>query len=355
MSFFSHQKKSQIWGLDISDLSLKLVGLKKSNKYFSIINYNSVSVPPGVIKQGEIQDENKLLQLTKQLIATAKGPKLTSKFIHTCLPEPHSYIKLIKVPTTNDDDIPEAAKWAAEHNFPYPLDEIYLDWQVIKKIPAEGKTIIMIGASPAAIVKSYTNFVKKAELIPLSLEIESIAIARTLIDEIPQKNDDWGCAIIDLGASRSSLIVCGMGAIVNTFSLPFSGKAVTTSLQTKLGLSPEQAEKAKRICGIDEKKCQGVIRDILTQELKQLVSKIKSALSFYEQNNELNIKIKKIILTGGGANMLSIDKYLTQELDLPVTIANPLKQIDNKQSLSLTAETAQSFTTAIGLAIKPYL
>ncbi len=353
MSIFLKQKKTQFWGFDISDLSLKLVGIRKSGNNFTITNYNSVEIPPGIIEKGKIKNEEKLIDITNRLISTAKGPKLTSRFIHACLPEPYTYIKLVKVPTTKDDEIGGAAEWAAEHNFPYTLDEIYLDWQIIEKDGDAGKTTVMLGAVPKTIVEMYSSFIKNAGLVPMSLEIEAIPIVRAILPTDKEKTEGYG--IIDLGATRSSLIICTHKAIASTFSLPIAGKDITNSIKEKLSLTTEQAEQAKIICGINDKKCQGVLREVLEKELGSLIRKIKTAISFYQNNTDDPIEIKKIILTGGGAQMPGINDYLSSALKLPVTTANPLLKLNPQSKLSLPKEKIQSFTTAIGLALKPYL
>ncbi len=353
MSIFLQQKKTQFWGFDISDFSLKLVGVRRSGNSFIITNYNYTEVPEGVIERGKIKNEEKLIEITNKLISTAKGPKLTSRFIHTCLPEPYTYIKLVKVPTTKDDEIGGAVEWAAEHNFPYTLDEIYLDWQMIKKDINSGKTTVMLGAAPKTIVEMYSSFIKKAGLIPMSLEIEAIPIVRAILPSDGEQTEGYG--IIDLGASRSSLIICTHKAIASTFSLPIAGKDITNLIQEKLSLTTEQAEQAKIICGIDHKKCEGVLREVLEKELKRLVKKIKTAISFYQENTEDPINIEKIILTGGGSQMPGINNYLSSTLKLPVTTANPLLKLNPQSKLSLPQDKIQSFTTAIGLALKPYL
>ncbi len=353
MSIFLRQKKTQFWGFDISDLSLKLVGVRRSSNGFIITNYNSIEVPEGIIEKGEIKDEEKLIEITNKLIFTAKGPKLTSRFIHACLPEPYSYIKLVKVPTTKDDEIGGAAEWAAEHNFPYTLDEIYLDWQVIKKDINSGKTTVMLGAAPKTIVEMYSSFIKNAGLVPMSLEIEAVSIVRAILPANKEEIEGYG--IIDLGATRSSLIICTHKAIASTFSLPVAGRDITNSIKEKLSLTAEQAEQAKMICGINDKKCQGVLREVLEKELNSLVRKIKTAISFYQGNTEDPIKIERIILTGGGAQMPGINEYLSSALKLPVTTADPLLKLNPQSKLSLPKQKIQSFTTAIGLALKPYL
>ena len=56
---------TKIFGLDISDLSLKAVQIKKKKGVSYIQSINSISVPPGLIVEGVIQDKKKVAQLIK--------------------------------------------------------------------------------------------------------------------------------------------------------------------------------------------------------------------------------------------------------------------------------------------------
>jgi Tfp pilus assembly PilM family ATPase len=61
------------FGLDISDLSLKIVKLKKQGDKLKFSAMNESSLSPGVIQQGEIKDEKKLAQAIKQLVNQTDG------------------------------------------------------------------------------------------------------------------------------------------------------------------------------------------------------------------------------------------------------------------------------------------
>lgn len=346
-------KTASAWGLDIGDLSLKLVSLIPKDRSFAIHNAHTVKVPSGYFDNGKIVNEDGVSNLLRTLITTAQGPKIKSKFIHSCLPETQTFIKLITIPEMTDKEIPEAVRWASEHHIPFPIEEMYFDWQVISHDAAQKQIYVLIGAVPKEISDAYTRVIKRADLTPLSLEVEAIAIARALIDEKHVESHKEAIAIIDIGATRSSLIIYAYQTIQFTTILPFAGHDVTQAISSKLSLSMEQAEKAKIICGIDAHTCQGALRIILEDKLDKLTKKIKTSFAFYKEEFEHHLPIKHMLLCGGGAHFKGIDAYLSEQFAIPVEIGNPEKFLTSLSSFSSTID-ALSYTTAIGLALKAY-
>jgi len=342
--------KIPYFGLDISDLSLKLVGIKKRKNTNELINFNQAIVPPGYFDNGKIIKHQEIAQLIIELIHGAQGPKIKTKFVHACLPEKHAFVKLITIPNMSEAEIPSAVEWAVEHHLPFALDEIYLDWQKIGTHPNGKDLHIMIGAAQKEIVDDYTKLLKLAKLTPLSLEVEAVSIARALINE--QKVLTEAVGIIDLGATRSSLIIYSHNSVQFSMTLPISGEKITETISTTLALSPQQAENAKIICGLDQKKCKGGIKIILEKELNNLVDCIQSGLLYYKNNFDDNLPVTSLILCGGGAHMSQLNELLTDKTGIPVQVNNILKNIKVPHKIKLPTDTFLSTITAIGLALK---
>ena len=71
--------KPEAFGLDISDLSLKIVKLKKRGNFFTLSSYGKEEIEPGIIKRGEIKDEKKLAEIIRESIKKVRGEKLKTK------------------------------------------------------------------------------------------------------------------------------------------------------------------------------------------------------------------------------------------------------------------------------------
>lgn len=332
------------FGLDISGRALRCVYLKKEGKKITVNSFGEIRLANGIIENGEIKKPDLLAKEIEKLLRLANGGRIATKDVIAVLPEPKTFVKVMTTANVQTE-ISELVKEEIKNHIPFSPDEIYLDWQVIYQ---NQKTIkLLVGAAPKDIVDSYTSALEKSGLTPQSLEIEALAITRSLVPE----EDIKPKIIIDFGAIRTGLIVYDQQAVQFTVSLPISGRKITETISQSLKLEWMKAEKAKIICGLDKTKCEGALLKILMGAINQLTTHIKKAIIFYQTNFSGANPIAEIIICGGGANFSQIDKVLAEKLNLPVRIGNPLTKITPSKKISIPDNKILSYTTAIGLAL----
>jgi type IV pilus assembly protein PilM len=341
------------FGLDISDLVLRVVQLKKKGKEIYLTSLNEQLVPPGYITEGEIMSPKRVIDFIQNLVKTAKGDKIKSPYVIAAIPERKTFIKLIQMPKIERNKMAEAIKWEALQHIPLAIDEIYLDWQII---PGDGarnnKMNVLIAAAPRTLIDTYTQVLENAGLIPIALELESLAIARSIIKE-GESPKDYSELIIDLGGSRTNFIVFDLNTVQFTSSIPFSGTGLTQIISEKLKFKISDAEKAKIICGLDPKKGKGIIRKSLLPSIEELIIKTKEVINFYKDHFANAKDCRKIILSGGGAQLKNLELEINRALNIPVEKANPQVSIKLGSKVKfMPREKYPSFTTAIGLALR---
>ena len=119
------------FALDISDLSLKIVKLEKRGRALKLTSFGRAEIKPGLIKDGEIKDEKKLAEVIKEAIKGINGEKLKTKYVAVSLPEERSFLQIIQMPKIPEDDLRAAIIFEAENYIPLPVDNVYLDFQII--------------------------------------------------------------------------------------------------------------------------------------------------------------------------------------------------------------------------------
>jgi len=359
MEFLSLKPKA--FGLDISDLSLKFLMLKRKGKKFKVVSFGESQIEPGIIEQGEIKDEEKLAKIVKE--ATKK---VKTKYVIASLPEEKAFLQVIKMPMMSEEDLKSAIVFEAENYIPLPVNEVYLDCEIVPPVYNHLKHLdVLLAAIPKRTVDLYLRVLKKAGLKPIAFEIESLAIARALIkDQITSHS----VLIIDLGATRTSFIIFAGRSVMFTTSIPVSGIHFTELIAKDLKVSFEEAEKLKITHGLEEglriklgektvlEKIKGKIFEALIPGLVDLVQQIKKYIDYYYTHAYLSglppegKEIKKVIICGGGANLKGLKEFLELELQIPVEIGNPWVNIGKTKNFP--PEKSLSFTTAIGVALR---
>ncbi len=352
--FFEPQRSSL--GLDLSDRSLKAVQLRRTLAgQLTLAGLAAIEVPAGVFEEGELKDPTWLASLISELLTHPQLGAFSASYVVACLPETKTFIKMIDIPPMPAEETSQAIRWEAEHHIPIPIEDTYWDWQKIGE-PAgpNGRWPVLLGVVPKGIVDSYTQALVLAKLVPVALEIEAVAITRALLP-LGQAADpsDTATVIIDLGASRTSLIVVDHKVIQFTVSLPVSGRGITESIATNLKLTESQAEQAKILCGLDPKKCKGIIGEILGTVIDELLSRIREAIVFYREHFPGSHEVDRIMLCGGGSNFKLIDQHLERSLKLSVHRGNPWCNLE-PSSAPLKPGELIGYTTAIGLALRNF-
>lgn len=373
-------------GLDISDLSLKLVQLNKNRDKISIQAMSKKNLPKGYFENGIIKNKEGVINAIKDIVNNPKFGKISSDDVVACLPESKTFVKMIEVEKT-PNDIKNTIETEIEKHIPMPINEMYYDWQIIKDFPS--KQAIMIGAAPKEIVDQYIELLSAAKLSVVALEIEPTSICRSILAEENFKfegDSKKNYAIIDIGATRTSLTVYSQGAILFTSSIPVSGEEITNKISASLKIDKKQAEKAKIICGLDETKAKGIIKNILSDMIKKMIIKINDSIEFHKFHFSEYGKLDQIIICGGGANIEGINNIIEEKTGINTINGDPLININYKKEkisnifiekhnlnidlsenkkiktapknsevnkvLSITQDNSLSFTTAIGLAMR---
>lgn len=344
------------FGLDISDLSLKIVRLKLRDGKYDLITFEHKILAPGIIQGGQIKNKEKLVLAIKDIVR--KTPTLDTKYVIASLPEEKSFLRVIRFPKMSEEEMKEAVRFEAENYIPFSLDRVYLDSQLVSspKDDKEGSEVLMV-ALLKNIVDPYVEVLKEAGLIPLALETESQAAAKALIENWHVEEPLF---IIDFGASCTNFSVFAESSLRFTSFIPLSSTKITESIAQKLGIQESEAEALKKIYGFKDVGGTGEkIFKAISPALKELVEQIKKHIDYYQTHAETqnfsaqSRKVKKILLYGGGSELSGLSKYLEKEIGLSVKKGNPLVNLwtGTKQTKSLARRKPLGYSVAIGLAM----
>jgi type IV pilus assembly protein PilM len=360
--------KNDAFGLDISDFSLKIARLKRKGRNFELASFGEFSIPSGVIKEGEISDEKSLVKILKDSFLKALGEKIRTRNVIASLPEEKAFLQIIELPFMKEEEIVRAIGYQIENYIPLPVEEVYWDCSPVGPLKSHSEKIyVLIAAMPKKIVDPYFSVLRQAGLKPLAFEIESGAIARTLI---PRQANKEQVLVIDLGATKTGFAVSVGTSLACIFSIPVSGIVFDQIITKELGVNLEEAERLKMRYGLDQKSEvrvkdgirrkleKGRVFEALIPCLTDLLEQIEKYLNYYythvvgEKNK--NGTIGKVIVCGGGAYIRGLPEFLSKQLKIPVELGNPwvniLPPVQKKRKYFL--ERPLRYATVFGLALR---
>ncbi len=348
--------------MDLSDLSLKIVQLKERKGKLSLASFIKERIPAGLVEGGEIKKEETLVNILKEALQKVKGEPLGGRRVICNLPEEKVFIRVIQLPPMKETEIEEAVKWEAENHIPLNIEEVYLDWQIIKPVFNHLDHLdILIAASPRPLVDSYLNVLKKSGLEPVALEPESIAVVNSLMNPHNLKPT----IIVDLGMTGTNFVIFSALAIRFTSHITISGQQLSRLIMKNLGVDEAGATQLKIKIGLDEAKKKGKVYRALAPMIKELAKQIQDYISFYHDHathiHGPDGAIAQVLLCGGDSLLFNLPFFLSQKLKLPVRLGDPLinvplvkkrSRLDSLKGASLSKKESLSYTTAIGLALR---
>lgn len=162
-------------GVSISDYSVRVMKFQKSGSNLKIEKYSEKILPPGAVSNGQIVNRDELI---KVLIELKK--ELTLDYVRVSLPEEKGYLFTAKVPIVPEKEVRMAVEGKIEENVPVPRGELIYDYEVRENKEKE-RLYMVVSALPIAVVDTYIEVMDNSGMKMLSLEIESQAIARSLL------------------------------------------------------------------------------------------------------------------------------------------------------------------------------
>ncbi len=345
------------FGLDIGDFSIKLVRLgfikppfKEGD--FELQDIRTTTLPPGVIVDGEIQQPEIARKKILHLLGRDGTQKMVkSPWVVANLPEPKTFLKLIEVDTPAKELIYEDVAYQAKKHLPFELEETYLDWQVVNPEQTGGKTQVLLAACPKVIADSYTFLLESVGLSPIALEVEAISIVRSMIT----RNKDYsgmGRVILDVGATRSSLVVFDKNTIQFSTNINFSGHLITEAIEQGLKIDHDDAEKLKITNGLRYDKEHPKYLKIVADLVDKLVDEIKLSLNFYKEHFKNTNPITHITMCGGASALSNMDNILSNNLKIASHPGNVWKNIKIFKLNEENKARGLSMASAIGLALR---
>ena len=172
MKLLSRKCRTSV-GLDIGSSYVKIVEVDHSKNGPTLKNYGVVKLPPEAIVEGEIMDRSLVIEGIQRCMAKAKVDK---KDVVTAVSGRAVIVKKIVMDKMNPDDAKEAIFWEAEQHVPFDIDDVCLDFEVLREDVGANQMEILLVAAKKEMVETHASLVKDAGYNPVIIDVDSFAI-----------------------------------------------------------------------------------------------------------------------------------------------------------------------------------
>lgn len=318
MSIFNLTTGDSVFGLDIGFETLKLVELKKTKKGVLLVGAFEVPLTERILEKDCFKNKAATANLIKEACRKAKPNSILARKIVSALPETFVFSKTIQMPKMSDEEYAIAIPVEAAKYLPIPVEEVYLDYQVLIVHPDEPLADILIVASPKKLVDEYVEVTKMAGFELVALETKPIAVGRS----IGMSHSLDSTVIIEIGTELSRLSIWDNQNIRLITSINIGKNQISENLSDKENRDSLEGNPAAA----------------------SIVSETINAIKYHQNRDYKPNAVNSILISGSGAKIPGLAELIAKELKIDTEIVTP-KLIGK---LQLGSE----YITSYGLALR---
>ncbi|MFT5083397.1 MAG: type IV pilus assembly protein PilM [Lentisphaeria bacterium] len=354
MSFLDifNKKQKPMLGLDVSSTTVKLLEISQQGDGYRVENYAVKPLPANSVVEKNINDVEAVAQVVKAVVK-ASGTKVKDAAV--AVAGSSVITKLIEMPGDLSDEAMELQiSLEADQYIPYPLEEVAIDFDVqgvSDKNPDQVE--VLLAACRRENVEMRASLLELAGLIPKVVDVEAYTLERafSLVQEQLEDQEEQIVAVVDIGATMTTLSVLIDSKTIYTREQLFGGKQLTEEIQRRYGLSSEEAGLAKKQGGLPD----DYEPEVLEPFKDAVVQQVTRSLQFFFSSSQYN-DVDHIVLAGGVASLEGLAGLIEEKLGTSATVANPFANmsISSKVNAAVLANDAPSLMIATGLALRSF-
>ena len=360
-------RKEPILGIDIGPSAVKLVELSRSGSRFRVEGFAIEPLEEGLVEDRNPADTEGVAEAVKRACRKAG---VRARRAAVAVPTSSVITRTVPMPAEfKESDIETNITIEAVQYIPYPIEEVYLDFEAKGLSPASSDMQdVMLVATRKENVDTREASLKEAGLTPAVVDVEAYALEnafRLVMDDLPRAGGEGGLSLsksrdslvvlVDIGSTITSLYILQQDRVIFTREQRFGCDQLTVRIAEAYGLSRDQAEQAKRSGAVSED-----YPTMILEPFKQMLAEqIGHGLQFFFSSDQYvsgHYNVDTIVLGGGGAAIIGLDRVVADVLGIATVVANPFKNMGTASRVNSNAllRDAPLLLIACGLALRSF-
>jgi len=333
-----------VWGIDIGQCALKALKLRDLEGILQVEAFDVIEHPM-ILSQPEADKEQIIRDALQRFLTKAD---LAGCHVVVSVPGQSSFSRFVKLPPVESRRVPDIVRFEAEQQIPFPINEVIWRWQTFRD-PDSPDVEVGLFAMKRSDVADMLHHFTEADINVDTVQTAPLALYNFMTyDE--QIAEDGATLLADVGADKTDLVVADRGRIW-TRTIQIGGNSFTEALVRTFKLSFEKAEKLKRSAASSKYARQ--IFQSMRPVFADLVQEIQRSVGYYTSLHR-ETRFTKVIGLGNGFRLPGLQKFVEQNLNVPVARLDSYNRVAPSSSASAPAvnEHVLSFAVAYGLALQ---
>lgn len=344
--------KAGVIGLDIGTTHVRAAEVQMSGRGASaqptLVRYGEVALPPGVVRDGEVEDATTVSAAIRRLWSSAK---FTTRDVNIGVGNQRVVVRELDLPWMPLPELRESLAFQVQDLLPMSTDEALMDFYPTGELegPAGRMMHGMLVAATRDTVRANVMAVEAAGLRPQLVDLNPFALLRAIVrGDLVNRT----VAVVDVGARVSQVAIAAGGLPQFVRILPAGGQNVTDAVAAAMSIAGPEAENLKREVGVGFAVGNDLVAasEAITGVVRPLIEAIRNTFVYYAGNHP-GAGIDLVVLTGGGAYLPGFGQYLSSASRLPVTVGDPLTAVRVAKTAQVEGLARQSSLLAMPLGL----
>ncbi|HEX2734623.1 MAG TPA: type IV pilus assembly protein PilM [Polyangiaceae bacterium] len=336
-------------GVDIGSSSIKVCQIKESRKGLLLHRLGFAPLPPGAVVDGQVMDASTVVETLKRVLADSR---VRGREAALSVSGQSVIIRKITVPLMTPSELAEQITWEAEQHIPFDIKDVQVDYQVLRRRADAGQMDLLLVAARKDQISAYAQLAKDAKLKPLVVDIDAFTIQNAFEATFGVEEREV-VALINVGASLSSLNVLAGGTSSFTREIAHGGNLITQEIQRQMGVPFEVAEAFKCGAAPDGSPVPAQVAPIIEQSVDSIAAEIQRSLDFFMATSGEG-DIARAVLTGGTANLPGLATAIERRARVSVQTLHPATRCTPDSSINRAVfdQRAPQLAVALGLTLR---
>lgn len=336
--------REQSIGMDIDRRAIKAVQVSGTGGNHTLQHVGYHALPPGVIAEGEVADHDLLAAEIREFWSSHS---FRGSRVFLGIANQQVVVRQLDFPRMDPDDLRSAISFEAQEHIPMPVDDAYID-HVVLGPTMEGSNLdrILIVAAQKDMIGRYTSALRTAGLRAAGVDVSALSLTRSTLPD--SFFDEGDILLFDVGSELSNLVICQNGnptltrftpggyldfirAVAGATNLP-EEEAERYMLNPRINLGEEEdpdSTAQMEPIGEDEEFDPDLLYDArrgLEDAAQTLADDVQRSIDYHHTQPGAR-EVSQVFVSGEGALVSGLDRYLGELLGIPTFRGNPLQKI----------------------------
>jgi type IV pilus assembly protein PilM len=239
------KKLSSVLGIDIGSSKIKIAEVRSQGREPVVSALGMIDTPEGAVDHTGVYNSDAVGAALKQVL-NESGASVANAVV-SIAGQASVLVRTLEVPKMNPTELKEHMQWEINRNIPFAESNVVSDYQPLEnQDPASQNMDVVMAISPQSAIDTMIACVKKAGRSVAAIDVEPLAMARSMRMSYDDAFQDNTVCVVDVGHKTMSINIYKGSQLLMPRQVPIGGEQFTKAISDTLAVTNDEAEILKR-------------------------------------------------------------------------------------------------------------